>query len=116
MLSREVVADVAASREVAAFVARANASLDLRTWDMGEDVALGFWVAHLGANTTFVAVPHKVPNLGCAKRNGLYKHPSNKSAVIHFAKTPGAMRYLWEVVHGGAAHDPRRCVAMAGVD
>ena len=116
VLAADVVRDLAASADVGIFVARANASLDIRRHN--EDTALGFWLRHMPSRRalTFVnAGGSRVPNLGCVKNSGGYRHPNNRSIVTHFVKTPGGMRYVWQVMRG-TAHDPALCKAMSGLD
>ena len=53
-------------------------------------------------------------NLGCARKDGLYRPPNNASVVIHRVKTAAAMRYVFSVVHGGETHRPKECRRNAG--
>ena len=52
-----------------------------------------------------------VVNMDCFKRRGMYQVPSgDTSVVVHHLKRPEGMRYLWRLLHGGAAHDADACL------
>ena len=50
-----------------------------------------------------LAEGHQAHNMACISRRGLYRVPTNKSVIIHFLKTPRAMRYVRELISAGGA-------------
>ena len=122
VLSRPVALQVASSREINAFVARATKLLELRAWDRTEDVALGFWVQQLLAdgilaNVSFVRASNRqAHNLGCQKRNAMYHPPTPLSVAVHYVKKPSGMAYIHSLYgEHSATYHPKACTRAAGV-
>jgi len=138
VLSVARVLHVAESPEVAAFVRRGAATADLESLPSGgEDVALGYWLAHAQRysistgngrragpaaavalpplNVTYVSVSARVKNLGCFKDRGDYRPPTPHQIVVHYVRMPTGQDYLWRVLRDGAAHDPIECAIRSGI-
>ena len=79
---------------------------------------MGFWLSRLHAAkvapVTYVRVNDKLHNLGCARLNGLYKAPRNRSVAVHFVKTAGGMQYVWGVLVDHNKHNATICQQMTG--
>ena len=77
---------------------------------------MGFWLSRYhrsrAAPVTYVQIVTQLTNLGCARNRGLYRHPRNKSIGIHFVKTAGGMKYVWQVLEEGYTHNKTRCWQM----
>ena len=120
LLSSRLVRVIGTSKEVTIFANAANASLDLRSRDSNEDVALGYWLSRLaprlGLNVSYIAINSRAANLGCFRNAGLYKQPRRDAVVIHYVKGARGMHYLWGMLHDGNEHDPINCVKDAGIE
>lgn len=120
LASTELVVRIAAEPAVGTFVERSK----LRHQELGrvkstdEDVAMGYYLSrfHLAnmARVEYVKINDRLPNLGCQRNGGLYRHPKNRSVGIHFVKTAGGMEYVWSVIHDQAKHNVTRCREATG--
>ena len=124
VLSAPLVSFLAASADVAAFVAQADATLDYneaRRMDrvVNDDVMLGYWLAAAprAFNVTYAFVNALTPNADCpacrpgahCRGNGMYKPPNNASVLLHNIKNPRWLPYVWSVVAEGAEYRTAEC-------
>ena len=122
MLSAALVAYVAASADIAAFVAQSDAAIDYRQLRqqggvVHDDVMLGYWLEAAGrqrgaVNVTFAFVNARTPNADCVagSGNGMYKPPTNSSVLLHNIKNPKWLRYVWRVVGEREPYRNRECL------
>lgn len=127
VLSAPLVAHLARSTEVEAFVARSEHAVNYSslaaspTRTVNDDVILGYWLSDAQLrrglpNISYVFINERATNLECDVRDcaarricGQYRLASNRSVLIHNLKSATQLTYVWGVLKGWSAHDVDAC-------
>jgi len=103
----------------------------------GDDVVLGYWindlrkqqqvqvangggngmdtlVARLPKPLSHVSLKKKIHDVSCDHHTGFFRPPQRGNVMMHHAKTPQTMAYIWQVLGEGYAHSKKVCIKVQG--
>ena len=83
------------------------------TYKPTDDVVLGYWLQDLQrsgvSKIRHVDLKRRMHDISCLQHNSFRREPQQENIMMHSAKTPIMMRYIWNILGRGLAHDKQVC-------